>query len=200
MDSRPAGPAGPTLPRLRLAHQTPHTDPRPAGPVPTPSPRSSHAHAQSTSNTTNPRLGSMYRAVILVAGFVGAVGGAMVDAWRSAWMGQDVVGQDCLHRFKLLTRSTPPPPTSTERQHHQLRTAARDETRVPSAHACTPDAAASEREHATPQRHGVHACALSFVPLPASPRQRQRQHRVPLPAPALNAHLPVVACTSPRRD
>lgn len=200
--------------------------------MPTPSPRSSHAHAQSTSNTTNPRLGSMYRAVILVAGVPWEVclqfffislrsGGAapMVDAWADVhgWGNRDVgrAGlsaqiQGAWIHLNLLTSPIDPSSHSPVAHHHRLPRLNASTTNFglrramrracPSAHACTPDAAASEREHPTPQRHGVHACALSFVPLPASPRQRQRQHRVPLPAPALNAHLPVVACTSPRRD
>ncbi|KAJ7828092.1 hypothetical protein B0H13DRAFT_2438380 [Mycena leptocephala] len=142
---------------LLLSEQTPHTDPRPAGPVPTPSPRSSHAHAQSTSNTTNPRLGSMYRAVILVAGVPWERWAApMVDAWADVhgWGNRDV-GRAGLsaqiqahhHRLPRLNAST---------TNFGLRRAMR--RACPSAHACTPDAAASEHEHATPQRH-VHVNA-----------------------------------------
>ncbi|KAJ6617768.1 hypothetical protein B0H10DRAFT_1948102 [Mycena sp. CBHHK59/15] len=196
MDSRPAGPARPTSPRLRL--QTPHTDPRPAGQAPTPSPRSSHVHAQSTNNTTNPRPGSVYSAVILVAGVPWERwGGApMVDAWADVqvWGNRDVGG------------CTPPPPISTQRRHHRLRTAAHDETRVPKrsrVHArCCRDRTRT-RNAATTMVCPTSTLSLSFVPVPASPRQRQRQRRVPLPAPALDAHLPVipvVARTSPRRD
>ncbi|KAJ6600618.1 hypothetical protein B0H10DRAFT_2441104 [Mycena sp. CBHHK59/15] len=134
MDSRPAGPAGPTSPRLRLARvhsaapftfhflsssaaaqlalallplsqQTPHTDPRPAGPAPTPSPC------------------SLACACLKSLGFCGSggAGAPMVDAWADVqvWGNRDVGG------------CTPPPPISTQRRHHRLRTAAHNETRVP---------------------------------------------------------------------
>ncbi|KAJ6555071.1 hypothetical protein B0H10DRAFT_2201713 [Mycena sp. CBHHK59/15] len=94
--------------------------------------------------TPQTRDGSVYSAVILVAGVPWERwGGApMVDVWADVqvWGNRDAGG------------CTPPPPISTQRCHHRLRTVAHDETRVPKHSRVPPDAAATEHERATLKR------------------------------------------------
>ncbi|KAJ6599479.1 hypothetical protein B0H10DRAFT_2231295 [Mycena sp. CBHHK59/15] len=95
---------------------------------PTPSPRSSHVHAQSTNNTTNPIPGSV---VILVAGVPWERSGGETETSEGARH----------HRLSRLNAAT---------TDFGLRRTMRLTCR--SAHACTPDAAATEHERATLQR------------------------------------------------
>ncbi|KAJ6605016.1 hypothetical protein B0H10DRAFT_1957333 [Mycena sp. CBHHK59/15] len=74
-----------------------------------------------TNNTTNPRPGSVYSAVILVAGVPWERWGGETETSEGGGWG----------RIVCTDSSTPPPPISTQRRHHRLRTAAHDETRVP---------------------------------------------------------------------
>ncbi|KAJ6579807.1 hypothetical protein B0H10DRAFT_2235625 [Mycena sp. CBHHK59/15] len=105
-------------------------------------PRSSHVHAQSTNNTTNPIPGSVYSAVILVAGVPWERSGGKQRHRR-------VVGRAGLsaqiqarhHRLSRLNAAT---------TDFGLRRTMR--LTCQSAHACTPDAAATEHERATLQR------------------------------------------------